>query len=53
MKKSLTVAEAGRLGGQTTFEKYGKEKMMEWSKKGNKARKNGAKQAVHKPPLQS
>lgn len=39
MKKELTVKEAGKKGGDTTFKKYGRERFVEISKKGVEARK--------------
>lgn len=38
-KKELTISEVARKGGMSTLKKYGKEKMLEWSKKGNEARR--------------
>ena len=38
-KKSITTAEAGRRGGQSTLKKYGKRRMCEWGKFGGRSRK--------------
>jgi general stress protein YciG len=43
--RPLTVSEAGRIGGMTTFERYGQEFMAEIAKKGAKLRKKTKRQS--------
>ena len=37
--KNPAAQELGRLGGKKTLEKYGKEQMKEWGKKGGRPKK--------------
>lgn len=46
--RPLTVSEAGRIGGMTTFEKYGQEYMSLIARKGVKIRKRVVKKTKRK-----
>jgi hypothetical protein len=41
--RPLTVSEAGRIGGMTTFEKYGQEFMSQIAKRGARLKKRARK----------